>query len=153
VYTTYGKVLAFVALGSVAGVLALHARQAPYAGRLEKWGFRIALAGAVLLTIGGIGEYWVGALGFSFIAFTVPGFLLTMFGMTLFGVGTLKAKVVPRLGTWLLIVGGFPGVILMTFLTGHLPGGLFLLDIAWVVLGYAIWSQGSIPARQPQRVS
>jgi hypothetical protein len=35
-------------------------------------------------------------------------------GWTLFGIGTLKAKVVPRLGAWLLIVGGFPGFVVIT---------------------------------------
>jgi len=152
VYTTYGRLYLFVVLGFLAGTVALHARQAPRAGRLEKWGFRVAFAGAALLTIGGIGEYWVGALDFSFLAFSVPGFLLTMLGSTLLGFGTLRARVMPRLGAWLLAVGGFPGIILMTVLFGHLSGGVLLLDLAWVVLGYALFSERDAPAYQPARV-
>jgi hypothetical protein len=45
VYMTYGKVFLFVCLGFLAGLLALHTRQAPRAGGLEKWGFRDALVG------------------------------------------------------------------------------------------------------------
>ncbi len=149
VYTTYGKVYLFVALGMLAGTAALHVRQAPRAGRLERWGFRVAFAGAVLLTLGGLGEYWVGALDFSFLAFSVPGFLLTMFGSTLLGVGTLRAGVMPGLGAWLLAVGGFPGIILMTVLSGHLSGGLLLLDLAWVALGYALFSEGGASTKRP----
>lgn len=149
VYMTYGKVVPFVVLGFIAGLIALHARQASHAGRLEKWGFRVAFASTSLLFLGSIGEYWVGALEFSFLAFAVPGFLLTMVGYPLFGAGTLRAKVAPRLGGWLLALGGFPGIILMSILIGHLSGGLLLLDLAWVVLGYSLYSEKAAPARQP----
>lgn len=141
VYTTYGKVSLFVFLGALAGLLALHAGQRNRAGRLEKWGFRVAFAGFLLATLGSFGEYWVGALDFSFVAFSAPGILLLMVGLPLFGVGTLRARVTPRLGAWLLTVGGFPGIILMTLLTGHLSGGLLLINLAWIVLGYALWSE------------
>lgn len=60
VYLTYGKCFSFMALGWMAGLLALHARQAASAGRLERWGFRVAFAGSVLGTLGGIGTYWIG---------------------------------------------------------------------------------------------
>ena len=62
-----------------------------------------------------------------------------MFGSLLFGIGTLRARMAPRLGGWLLTIGGFPGIVVMTVLVGHLSGGLLLLDFAWVVLGYALW--------------
>jgi hypothetical protein len=145
---TYGMIAPLVTLGFVAGVSALHVRQAARAGRLEKWGFRVAFIGTALLTLGGIGEYWVGALDFSFLTLSLPGFFVTMFGMTLFGIGTLRARMAPLSGAWLLTVGGFPGIILMTVLIGHLSGGLLLLDIAWVVLGYALWSSRGLPVKQ-----
>lgn len=153
VYMTYGKIVAFVILGFLAGIVALHARQAAYGGRLERWGFRIAFVSTFLLFLGSIGEYWVGALEFSFFAFSVPGFLLSMVGYPLFGIGTLKAKVAPRLGGWLLALGAFPGIILMSILTGHLSGGLLLLDLAWVVMGYALYSEASASAKRPVRVA
>jgi hypothetical protein len=148
VYMTYGKVSLFMVLGWLVGAMALHVRQAPNGGRLEKWGFRIAFAGLLLGTLGSIGEYWVGALEFSFFAFTIPGILLLNVGLPLFGIGTLRAKVAPRLGAWLLTIGGFPGIFLMTFLLGHFSGGALLLNLAWVMLGYALWSSQGGAVRQ-----
>jgi hypothetical protein len=80
-----------------------------------------------------------------------PGFLLMMFGSLLFGIGTLRARMTPRLGGWLLTIGGFPGIVVMTVLVGHLSGGLLLLDCAWV-LGYALWRQKGGPAERSPRV-
>lgn len=165
VYLSIGSLVLFVVLGMLAGLLALHARQVTHAGRLEKWGFRVALVGTVLGILGTLGEYWVGGLVFvvthshsafvtdaSYMVFSLPGLLLLMFGTTLFGIGTLRAKVAPRLGAWLLIVGGFPGMILLALLVGHWGGAFLLLDLAWIVLGYSLWSEKSAPVRQPTPV-
>jgi hypothetical protein len=152
VYITYGKFATLVVLGYVAGVLALHSRQSAHAGRLEKWGFRVLLVGTVLGTLGAFGEYYTPYLEFFFVAFAPPGFLLMMFGSLLFGIGTLRARMTPRLGGWLLTIGGFPGIVVMTVLVGHLSGGLLLLDFAWVVLGYALWRQRGGPAERSPRV-
>jgi hypothetical protein len=152
VYLTYGKLFLFMFLGWLAGLLALHARQTVSAGRLEKWGFRVAFAGTVLGTLGSIGAYWMGtvwpgAVNFSFLAFLVPALLLFNIGFPLFGFGTLRARVAPRPGAWLLTVGGFPGIFLLTFLLGNLGIGMVLLNLAWVVLGYALWSGKDAPVR------
>jgi hypothetical protein len=74
-----------------------------------------------------------------------------MFGSLLFGIGTLRARMTPRLGGWLLTIGGFPGIVVMTVLVGHLSRGLLLLDCAWV-LGYALWRQKGGPAERSPRV-
>jgi peptidoglycan/LPS O-acetylase OafA/YrhL len=135
----------------LAGVLALHSRQGAHGGRLEKWGFRVLLVGTVLGTVGSFGEYYTPNLEFFFVAFAPPGFLLMMFGSLLFGIGTLRARMAPRLGGWLLTIGGFPGIVVMTVLVGHLSGGLLLLDFAWVVLGYALWrKRGGLAEHSPR---
>ncbi len=154
VYLTYGKVGLVMILGWMAGLLAFHARQRASAGRLEKWGFRVVFAGTVLGTLGNIGVYWVGtvtpaAIEFSFLAFMMPMLLLFSIGFPLFGVGTLRTNVAPRLGAWLLTVGWFPGLFLLTFLLGQLTLGTLLINFAWVVLGYALWSEKTAVARQP----
>jgi hypothetical protein len=154
VYLTYGKCFSFMVFGWMAGLLALHARQAAGAGWLEKWGFRLAFAGTVLGTIGGIGVYWIGtfwwgAVDFSFLAFMVPMLLLVSIGFPLFGIGTLRARVAPRLGAWLLIFGGLPGMVLLSFLLGQLTLGVLLINLAWVVLGYSLYSERAASARQP----
>ncbi len=149
VYLTYGKSFSFVVVGWMAGLLALHARQATHAGRLERWGFRVAFAGTVLGLLGSIGVYWIwGAIDLLFLSFMVPALLLFSIGFPLFGAGTLRTKVAPRLGAWLLIVGGLPGIFLLTFLLGQLTMGLLLLNLAWVVLGYTLWSERVAPVRQ-----
>jgi hypothetical protein len=59
---------------------------------------------------------------------------------------------ISRLGGWLLTIGGFPGIVVMSVLLGHLSGGLVLLDFAWVVLGYALWRQRGGPTENSPRV-
>ena len=154
VYLTYGKFFSLMVLGWMAGLLALHARQAASAGRLERWGFRVAFAGTVLGTLGGIGAYWIGTfwwavVDFSFLAFLVPMLFLVGVGLPLFGIGALRAKKAPRSGAWLLIVGGLPAMILLDIVLGQLSLGLLFLNLAWVVLGHSLYSAKATPARQP----
>jgi hypothetical protein len=157
VYLTYGKIFLFEILGFLVGLVALHAWQAPRAGGLEKWGFRLALVGSVLLIVGLIGAFWVGtiwvgAVGFSYFAFVVPAYSLMVVGWTLFGIGTLRAKVAPLLGAWLLIVGGLGFYVITNLLGQHNSMGWGLVALAWIVLGYALWSARGMPAEQPSRV-
>ncbi len=154
VYLTYGKFFSLMVFGWMAGLLALHARQAANAGRMEKWGFRVAFAGTVFGTLGGIVAYWIGsvwwgAAGIAFGAFLVPALLLFGVGFPLFGIGTLRAKVARRPGAWLLIVGGLPAMILLDIVLGQLALALMPLNLAWVVLGYALFSEKVAPAPQP----
>jgi hypothetical protein len=148
VYQTYGRITVLVTLGFLAGLVGLHTFQARRSGRLEKAGFWIALVGTILLTLGVIGEYWVGALEFSFVAFSLPGLLVLMIGSFIFGIGTLRAGVAPHLGAWLLTLGSFPGMIAMNVLTGHLSGALLLLDLAWIIIGYALWARSNAAVQQ-----
>jgi hypothetical protein len=147
IYTTYGQVVVFVVLGFLVGLVALHAHQSGSSGRLERWGFRVALVGNLLMAVGAIGEYYTSALGPSFLFLSLPGIVLYMIGISLFGIGTLRANEAPRLGAWLLVLGGFPGIPLLTYLVGHFSGGLLLLDIAWIALGYGLWSAGRADVR------
>jgi hypothetical protein len=163
VYMTYGKVVSLVALGFLAGLVALHARQTSRAGRLEKWGFRVTFGGVALSIVGFIGTLWLGSIwpglmDIAFLAFLFPGQVLMMIGWSLFGVGTLMANVAPRLGAWLLIVGGLPGFFVITSLLGqHNSMGLMLIFLAWVILGYSLFSETSAEvsaqAKRPARVA
>jgi hypothetical protein len=83
--------------------------------------------------------YWPLLFGFIFVAFIVPGLLLLVVGSPLFGLGTWRAGVAPRLGAGLLIVGG-PAVLLISEVA-TLGGGLVLIYLAWVILGYSLWSR------------
>ena len=153
VYRFYGATALFIFVGYLAGLLALHALQASRAGGLEKWGFGVALVGSVLLVVGLISAFWVGGLDFSYLAFLVPGQLVMLVGWTLFGIGTLRAKVAPKLGAWLLIVGGLPGYIVIAQVSGqHNSMGWLLVALGWIVLGYALWTRGDTAAEQRSRV-
>jgi hypothetical protein len=61
----------------------------------------------------------------------------------LFGIGTLRAHVAPRLAGWLLTLGGFPGIIVLSALVDHNAIGL-LLALAGILIGWQLW-------RQPER--
>lgn len=154
VYLTYGKFFSLMVLGWAAGLLALHARQPEDAGRMEKWGFRVAFAGCVMGTLGGIGAYWVGsvwwpATGISFGVFLVPALLLFGVGFPMFGVGMLRAKSAPRFGSWLLVVGGLPGMIALDIALGQLSLALVVLNLAWISLGYALFTEKSATVHTP----
>lgn len=141
VYITYGKVTPVVVLGFLAGLVAVHIHQAGSGLRLERWAFRVALIGNVLMLAGAFGEYYTGALELSFLFLSLPGILIYLLGISLFGIGIHRADTVLRAGAWLLIVGGFPGLPVLTyFVVGHFSGGILLLDIAWIVLGRALWT-------------
>ena len=51
VRVSYSKLWLLVWAGMLAGLVGLHARHTGRAGRLERWGFRVSLAGLVLLVI------------------------------------------------------------------------------------------------------
>jgi len=135
---TYFKLFLFIVVSMLAGVVGLHASQAHHGGRLERWGFRASLLGLLLLTTGALSGYWPPLLDFSFVAFIVPGLLLLVVGSPLFGLGTWRAGVAPRIGAGLLIVGG-PAVLLISEVA-TLGGGLALIYLAWVILGHSLWS-------------
>jgi hypothetical protein len=137
VRVTYGKVWLFVWAGMLVGLIGLHARHAGRGGRLERWGFRVNLAGLALLTIGAFVSFWLGVRGVDFGAFILfPGLLLVAIGAPIFGVGAWRVGVAPRTGALLLAVGG-PAIIVISEIA-TLGGGFILLYIAWAVVGHAL---------------
>ncbi len=153
VYLTYGKVFAPIAGTFLLGLLALHAHQARRAGRLERWGFRVLVVGLALGSLSAFVEYWVGpALGsatvtdMAFMLLSLPGMLLMLLGSPLFGLGTLRAHVVPRLGAWLLILGLLPFGIVLNLVLGHFSSMLLLFGLGWMIIGYHLWSHQPAPA-------
>ena len=141
---TYFKLLLFVVIGMLAGVVGLHASQGRQGGRLERWGFRISFAGLLLLAIGAFSGYWPRLVGFSFVAFILPGLLLLVVGSPLFGLAIWRARVASRIGACLLIVGG-PAMLLINQVA-TLGGSLVLIYLAWVILGHSLWSATLTPA-------
>ena len=142
---TYFKLFLFITAGILAGLVGLHARQAQHGGRLERWGFRASFVGLLLLTIGALSAYWPALMEVAFAALIVPGLLLVVLGSPLFGLGTWRAGVAPRLGAALLIVGG-PALFVISEIA-TLGGSLILFYLAWVVLGHSLWTTTTKPDR------
>ncbi len=155
VYATYGKLYFFVFLGFLLGLLGFRAQRRGSAGRLERWGFRVALVGVALNLFGNIPDYWFGegtwfeALGF-FLG-TFLGLLALTVGSAMLGIAWLRAGTASRLGAWVLILA-LPGTGLLTFLGfGNIPSGPALwFCFAWLVLGYALWRKGGASVEQPR---
>lgn len=144
VYVTWGKALSLVMVGWIAGLVGLHSWQRADGRRLERAAFRLALVATSLFAVASLPLYWMpqpywdAYVDYFFMGLAVPGFLLTMIAFPLYGWATIRARVVPRAVGWLLALGAFPGIILLTMLTGSLTGGLLVLNAAWIVTGVAL---------------
>lgn len=147
------------------GLSGLHTRQAEAAGPLGTAGFLAAFSGTALV----VGSFWATAsfapamAAMDPVAFDAgegpPGRLAGAFlvswaasvlGWMLFGVVVWRARVYPRAAALLLIFGSPLG--LGTLMVVGFPTGVFFsAAVAW--MGYALWTEKSIPAHQPARVS
>ena len=82
----------------------------------------------------------------------VVGLFLLLVGSVILGVTYLRANLLPRLLAWLLILAGPVGLLLSFAL--HFPSGTMLLFcVAWVVLGYTLWSGRRAAAEHPSHVN
>lgn len=107
----------------------------------------MSLVSMWLMVIGVFTDYWVsippGFLG----QLVATPFLVT--GFVLLGVGLRRTSTMP-LGVVLVMVGAAVGAFPVTFfLVDHVPGGpLLTCHVAWVILGYVIWSGKGEPAHR-----
>jgi hypothetical protein len=146
-------------LGVVLLLLALvgfYVRQAAVAGGFGLLGFLVAFLGTVMFA----GAGWSNAFNAPLVARTSPALLagfppsplgeallwsawLFAIGLFLFGLTILKAGVLPRMGGWLLVVGGILSRV-MPFLDQrfhfYLPLDSWVTSLALILLGYALWS-------------
>jgi hypothetical protein len=146
-------------LGVILLLLALvgfYVRQAAAAGGFGLVGFLVAFLGTAMFA----GTGWSNAFNPPVVARTSPdlltGFppsplgeavlysaLLFAAGLILFGLTVLRAGVLPRMGGWLLVVGGILSRV-MPFLDQrfhfYLPLDSWVTSLALILLGYALWS-------------
>ena len=138
-------VVLFVAahLLSVAGLVGLHALQKDSYGLLGRAGFYLALAAMAARAFGAV-VFLAGSSAAEWISF--PATLGMLVGFVLYGVATLRARVLPR---WY-------GVALIVSLPISLPlavYGTVLFGLFLVTLGCVLWMRRDATTEQASRVS
>ncbi len=136
-------VVLFIAalLLSAVGLVGLHTLQKGSYGRLGRVGLYIALAAVAARVLGAV-VFLAGSSALEWIS--LPSTLGMLVGFVLYGVATLRTRVLPR---WygLALTAALP-VSLPLAGYGTILFGLFLL-----VLGYALWLRRDATTEQPSR--
>jgi hypothetical protein len=146
VYATYTQIFTFLFPAVLlCGWLTRRLRH-QLESRLERWGWRLALTGYLLLAVGTVAvsfvlisvspSSWITNL--VFVPFILPGVLLGTLGSTLLGIALLRSSYKPGLTAWLLALA-FPLWIVGSFVLGHNSLGLLPLFVAWGVTGWRLW--------------
>jgi hypothetical protein len=157
-------------LGVILLLLALvgfYVRQAEAAGGFGLFCFLVAFLGTAMFA----GTGWSNAFNPPVVARTAPD-LLTGFppsplgeavrysswlftaGLILFGITVLRAGVLPRIGGWLLIVGGILSRVVPIVdqqFHFYLPLDSWVTSLALILLGYALWSARTGPPTETAR--
>ena len=148
-YEAYNRLLPLALLAVMVGFLGLHVAQRRSYGQLGKAGFVTAVVGLVLALAGSVGEFWVfttqpyGEANGRDASWTIYllGHLVLAIGSVLFGVATVRAKVLARKPAMMFaLLGGF--AVAPFF-------GALIFAVPFVWLGYALWSGegGSVQQR------
>lgn len=151
VYSTYLQALALLVPAVLLCAWVARRLRPAWPKRGERWGWSIALAGYLLLSLGVLlaGALLVAltpdatAVNVAFLAFVVPGLLVGTIGSTLLGVALLRTGYEPRLTPWLLALS-IPLWLAGSIVLGHNGLGLVPLLVAWGVTGRRLW-RGSEP--------
>jgi hypothetical protein len=135
VYVTYGKLWLFVFGAAAVCAFATRARRSP-AG-LERWGWRIALPGYVLMPCGVVFTYWTPWwMDVAFLVLAPPGLLLTLIGSTVLGIALLRRRFTPRASAWLLALV-FPLFAALGQVVSF-GGALMPVAVAWALVGWRL---------------
>ncbi len=130
-----------------AGLVTLVRRYGRF-GRAGKAGVLIGAAGAALLAIATLAQAIFFSGDFALMPYlVVPGLLALVVGFLLLGIAILRAGVLPRWVAALVIVGA-----LFMLGTNEQTARVLLtipFGVAWVAVGYALWSGAGAPSGQP----
>src|SRR4029453_8166232 len=119
---------------------------------VERWGWRIALTGYALGTVGTGLAFWTPFLDAAFLFFMLPGMLLMFVGSTVLGTGLIRTAYRPRSTAWLLALS-IPLMIVASNVLGHNSLGLVPMLIAWATTGWRL-SRARVEAlREPAIVT
>src|SRR5215207_4103183 len=134
------------------GMVGFHSLQRRSYGLVGRAGFWMGLAGPLTVALGAVSYLWLGnVFGTSpvWLARTL-GPLLLLTGFVLYGVATLRARVLPR---WcgVVFIAAIP-VALVSSIAGPFAFMFIVFGLIWLDLGYVLWSQRVVAAQQPSRV-
>ncbi len=166
----YRRITNAALLFFMVGLVGFHKRQAGRSGKLGTTGLMVALVGCALMIIGNVFEF--GLIGsipsgerpgmvMGWGIFTLGLIFIVPTGLVLFGVGVIKANVLPSWSRALPLVLGlislsgiFIGIVEMvlrgdTVAEWGLITIIFSLGLGWVLLGFALWSDTPETPAQP----
>ena len=156
VRATYMLAITLISLGLVG----LYAIQTEQAGTLGLIAFLVTVIGIVMIAGAQWGAAFLGPWlaevapeildtepSAFFIAGLVLSFLLFALGWLLFGLASLRARVLPRGASILMMVGA---VLFFAMLFLELPGSTVVLGVALAWMGYALWTGAGETAAEPQ---
>jgi hypothetical protein len=134
--------LAVALLLLAVGLVGFHALQKGNYGRIGRAGLYTAIAGSLAQALG----FVYALLDVEAALVLIAGSLGMLVGFVLYGVATLRARVLPRWYSIVFIIF-WPVAIL---LGDYAP---IWIGLVWLALGYALWSRRGVAAEQPSRVS
>lgn len=147
VYSTYVQVFSLFFPAVFLCALAVRRRRLVATGG-EKWGWRIALIGYGLASVGiGLGGLILirgpitsDLLDGVFISLMIPGMLIAAIGSTVLGIALLRspARFAPRAAAWLLTVA-IPAMVVVPIVLGHNSLGMLPTIIGWGLVGARLW--------------
>ena len=148
VYATYVQAFAVLFPAVFLCARAVRAHRLLARGQ-ERWGWRIAVAGYGLVTVGLVAASFAlvpgsadsTPLNIVFLAMLLPGMFVSAVGSTVLGIALFRGRYTPRLTSWLLTLT-FPSMLVVPTVLGHNSLGLLPLMIAWGATGWRLWRAG-----------
>ena len=133
-------VTALMIVGATLGLLTLDH------GRVARMGLKLFAVGAVVaaifpaLSLAGQGD-WAWRL-------VAIGYIMAVVGWMAFAVPNLRSQALPRWNWLPLLIGLIPvaGAVFISLSDWVLAIGAGLFGVAWLLLGYAVWSADGVPA-------
>jgi hypothetical protein len=147
-----GELLIVAQLLFAVGLIGLHSRLAGRGGRLGRIGGFLAYAAAALSVVNAPYSVFFAEDGpqtpFPFNVTYAIAALAIFVGLVLLGLATLRAEILPRRWRALPLAIGLLALLPVWVLAFvHLELPVVVLGLAWMLLGYVLWSDKGAPVR------
>ena len=148
-----GELLIVAQLLFAVGLIGLHSRLGGRGGRLERIGGFLAYVAAALSVVNAPYSVFFAQDGpqtpFPFNVTYATATLAIFIGLVLLGLAALRAEILPRRWRALPLTIGLLALLpvwVLAFI--HLDLPVVVLGLAWMLLGYVLWSDKSEPVRR-----